>query len=128
MFYNCNSITSIDLSSFNFSEVINMYNMFTGCNNLKKIKAKKSFIFKDMNNLFENNKKILKRNYCLVNSIQYKFNSLEKLFGYSYGILKELKSCIFDMGFQIFNFNDKTLFGGMEGPILSPYQNGFFFI
>ena len=43
-------------------------------------------------------------------------------------LLKELKSCIFDMGFQIFNFNDKTLFGGMEGPILSPYQNGFFYL
>ena len=30
------------------------------------------------------------------------------------------------MGFQIFSFNDKTLFGGMEGPISSFYQNGFF--
>ena len=44
MFYNCNSITSIDLSSFNFNEVINMYNMFTGCNNLKKIQQKKLYI------------------------------------------------------------------------------------
>ena len=151
MFYNCNNLYSIDLSSFNINNVnsmaymfsncknlnfidlpsfdnnnINTDNMINGCYNLKKIKAKKKYIFKNMYNLDDNNNKSLKRNYCLYNTIQYKFNSSEELFKYSKFIKKELNECLFDMGFQIFSFNDKTLFGGMEGPILSPYQNGFF--
>ena len=34
MFNNCNSITSIDLSSFNTKEVVDMQYMFSGCTNL----------------------------------------------------------------------------------------------
>ena len=34
--------------------------------------------------------------------------------------------CLFDVGFQIFSIRDDTLFGVLEGPILTPYQNGFF--
>ena len=151
MFYDCDNLYSIDLSSFNIKNVnsmvymfsncknlnfidlpsfdnnnINTDNMINGCYNLKKIKAKKKYIFKNMYNLDDNNNKSLKRNYCLYNTIQYKFNSSEELFKYSKFIKKELNECLFDMGFQIFSFNDKTLFGVMEGPILSPYQNGFF--
>ena len=125
MFYHCNNLNSIDLPSLDNNN-INTDNMINGCYNLKKIKAKKKYIFKNMYNLDDNNNKSLKRNYCLYNTIQFKFNSSEELFRYYRGILKELNECLFDMGFQIFSFNDKTLFGGMEGPISSFYQNGFF--
>ena len=37
MFYGCNNITSIDLSSFNSQNVTNMSGMFYGCSNLSKI-------------------------------------------------------------------------------------------
>ena len=37
MFYNCNSIKSIDLSSFNAKNVTNMNNMFFNCENLTNI-------------------------------------------------------------------------------------------
>ena len=38
MFYNCESLTELDLSKFNTSKVINMINMFTNCNKLTNIK------------------------------------------------------------------------------------------
>ena len=38
MFRNCSSLTSIDLSGWNISKVANMNFMFMGCNNLKTIK------------------------------------------------------------------------------------------
>ena len=37
MFYECNNITHIDLSSFNSQKVTNMYCMFFSCSNLKNI-------------------------------------------------------------------------------------------
>ena len=37
MFYGCNNIISIDLSSFNTQNVTNMSGMFYGCTNLTKI-------------------------------------------------------------------------------------------
>ena len=37
MFYECNNIISIDLSSFHSQKVVNMSNMFYGCSNLTKI-------------------------------------------------------------------------------------------
>ena len=36
IFYNCSSLKSIDLSSFNTSNVNNMNSMFSGCSSLKK--------------------------------------------------------------------------------------------
>jgi len=126
MFSQCKNLNSIDLSSFDINNITNIDNMFLGCNNLEKIKAKKNVIFKNMINLDENNKIKIKRKYCLVNSIKYKFDSSEELFDYSKRIRIELNQCIFDVGFQIFSLNGNTLFGGMEGPISSPYQNGFF--
>ena len=38
MFYNCRSITSLDLSGWNISNVIDMNNMFGGCSALKTIR------------------------------------------------------------------------------------------
>ena len=37
MFHGCSSLTSIDLSSFNTSNVTDMYRMFLGCNELTTI-------------------------------------------------------------------------------------------
>ena len=37
MFYGCRSLTSLDLSNFNTSNVIYMYNMFCGCNSLTSL-------------------------------------------------------------------------------------------
>ena len=41
MFCDCKKLTYIDLSSFDFRNVENMINMFLCCNNLKKIVIKK---------------------------------------------------------------------------------------
>ena len=53
MFYGCSSLTSINLSNFNTSNVTYMYGMFSGCSKLKKeninIKNRK---FLDNKNLF----------------------------------------------------------------------------
>jgi surface protein len=37
MFFGCNSLTSLDLSGFNTSDVTNMYDMFLGCSNLTSL-------------------------------------------------------------------------------------------
>ena len=37
MFYNCSSLSKIDLSNFNTQNVINMHSMFNGCSSLSKI-------------------------------------------------------------------------------------------
>ena len=36
MFYDCKSLTNLDLSNFNTQNVTNMGEMFSGCNSLKK--------------------------------------------------------------------------------------------
>ena len=38
MFYNCNALTSLDLSGWETSNVTNMDNMFKGCSALKTIR------------------------------------------------------------------------------------------
>ena len=40
MFYGCNNLTEIDLSSFNTKNVINMNDMLSGCKSSIKIKRK----------------------------------------------------------------------------------------
>lgn len=40
MFYNCSSLTSLDLSGLNTSKVTSMEYMFSGCTNLKTITMK----------------------------------------------------------------------------------------
>ena len=37
MFYGCSSLTSLDLSNFNTSNVIDMNNMFYGCSSLTSL-------------------------------------------------------------------------------------------
>lgn len=59
MFYGCEKIQSIDLSSFNLQKKIDMTNMFDGCDLLKDIKVKKDYIqkfqtiFKDLADKFK---------------------------------------------------------------------------
>ncbi len=43
MFYNCNALTSLDLSSFNTTYVTNMSNMFNGCRNLSTLDLHPNF-------------------------------------------------------------------------------------
>ena len=52
MFYQCSSLTSINLSNFNINNANHMNSMFIGCNNLEQ----KNIIIKDKNLL--NNKNI----------------------------------------------------------------------
>ena len=126
MFGFCKNLKFIDLSSFDTNNVRNNDYIIIGCKSLEKIKAKKNFIFKDIDSLIDGNNMNLKRKYCLYNTIQYKFDSCQETFSYSRYIIKELNDSIYDAGFQIFSFKDKILFGAMEGPISSPYQNGIF--
>ena len=42
MFSNCNSLTSLDLSNFNTSQVTNMSWMFTGCSSLTSLDFRKA--------------------------------------------------------------------------------------
>ena len=41
MFYNCRSLTSLDLSKWNTSKVTNMNNMFNGCSGLTSLDLSK---------------------------------------------------------------------------------------
>ena len=54
MFYNCILLTSLDLSNFDTSKVINMKNMFYNCTNLKKLDVSNFDTSKviDMKNMF----------------------------------------------------------------------------
>ena len=127
MFAHCKQINSINLSKLNTKNLENKTYMFYGCKYLHKIKVNSQF-YNVNDNLDGNNKNNKKKNYYLTNSIIYEFNSSEKFFdNYLYWIQKELNDSMFDVGFQIFSLKDNTLFGVLEGPIDSPYQNGFFF-
>ena len=127
MFAGCDKLKYIDLSMLNTNNLINKTYIFIGCKGLEKIKVNKQFF--DMEKLVGNNEDYTKKNYYLTNSIIYKLNSSEKFFSinnyYKY-IQKELNGCLFDVGFQIFSLTDNILFGVLEGPIYTPYQNGFF--
>ena len=48
MFYGCSSLTSLNLSNFNTSKVTNIYNMFDGCSSLEYINLKN---FRDIGSL-----------------------------------------------------------------------------
>ena len=64
MFYECQSLQSLDLSSFDTSEVINMENMFYYCESLQSLY---------LSNFFDTKRKVTDRmfDYC---PIKYKFN------------------------------------------------------
>ena len=70
MFYECNSLKSIDLSSFNFKEVNDMSHMFQYCNSLESF----NLIYKDihrikyLNNMFYGCKKLKAVNFNLSSS------------------------------------------------------------
>ena len=121
MFADCPFLKFIDLSKLNTKNLENKTYMFS--KGIEKIKVNKKFIY-DSEKLVENK---IKKNYYLINSIICKCNPSEK---FPYGNLKrfqrEVDNCLFDHGFQIFCLKDDTLFGAIEGPILTPYQNGFF--
>ena len=90
--------------------------------NLKEIKVSENFF-----NFINNNENHEKKCYTLLNSFEYKFNPSKDIFGnYYQKIKKELDDCIFEIGFQIYSIIEDTLFGVLEGPICSPYQNGYF--
>ncbi len=121
MFCGCEKLTLLDLITFDFSNVTNIDYMFFRCNK-KEIKVNKGFYKLSENEMSKKN------SYHLMNSIQFKFNSSIDFFpNYFKMIEKELKDMILDMGFQIYSLINDTLFGVLEGPILTPYQNGFFF-
>ena len=126
IFYGCEKLTSLDLSEFDTENIIYMGYMFDQCKELQKIKVKKNF-FKNFENLYDKNKEFIKKGNLLINSIEYEFNPSPYIFGGYYDIMnKELKYCIFEMGFQIYSLVNDTLYGALEGPIFSPYQSGFF--
>ena len=121
MFCGCEKLTLLNLITFDFSNVTNIDYMFFRCNK-KEIKVNKGFYKLSEDEMSKKN------SYHLMNSIQFKFNSSNDFFGnYFKSIEKELKYMILDMGFQIYSLINDTLFGVLEGPILTPYQNGFFF-
>lgn len=125
MFAYCKNLTFIDLTMFDYSNVINKSFMFSHCLNLKEIKVRKEF-YTEIENLI-NNKNAQKSKYYLTNSIRYEFNPSE-LFSQRLITLiqKHLEPCLFADGYQIFSLIENTLYGVMEGPISTPYQNGFF--
>ena len=51
MFYNCSSLTSLDLSAFNTSEVQVMKNLFAGCSSLTDLKLGDSFSTANVENM-----------------------------------------------------------------------------
>ena len=79
MFYNCNSLKSIDLSNFNTSNVTNMKGMFYNCSSLTSIILSnfnsKNIKTKDgINQMFINCNKLQLRNIkCNDYTIKYQF-------------------------------------------------------
>ena len=51
MFFNCNKIINIDLSSFNISNVNNMSYMFSGCNSLESLPDISKWDTKNVNDM-----------------------------------------------------------------------------
>ena len=104
MFYRCEKLKSLDLSFFETEKITNKEYMFLQCKDLRKIILKKNF-FKNIENIYDKNKDFIKQGYCLINSIEYKYNDLKiesKRLGKR--IICELNFCNFAMGFQILTF------------------------
>ena len=52
MFYCCESLTTLDLSSFDTSQVTNMFGMFRGCSSLTTIYSNSSWSCRCSNHMF----------------------------------------------------------------------------
>ena len=50
MFYNCNSLTNLNLSNFNTQIVNNMFGMFWSCKSLENIITKDNKILEEFDN------------------------------------------------------------------------------
>ena len=120
MFAGCTKLETVDLSKFDCKNLVDRNYMFKGCSNIKDIKIKEDFVF-------NNNKQ--KNNYYLINSINYELNTSNLILNsfFTKPWCRELKEWRFEEGFQILTLNDNILVGVIEGPIFTPYQNGFFF-
>ena len=89
MFYNCNSLKSINLSNFNTSSVTNMEYMFNNCNSLKSINLSNfnTSSVTNMRYMFENCNSLKSINLSnfntssvtFMNSMFYLCNSLESI-------------------------------------------------
>ena len=85
MFYDCSGLTSLDLSNFNTEKVTSMGHMFNGCSNLKTIYVSDKFTTKNVSsslNMFSN---------CtnLVGAIPYNSNVEDKTYAnYNNGYFK----------------------------------------
>ena len=53
MFYQCNALTILDLSNFDTSKVIYMVNMFSGCDSLQEIICPNGFDLSSCTNAYE---------------------------------------------------------------------------
>ena len=123
MFSRCKSLKSIDLSKLDINNETNTNYMFVSDFRLKSVKIKKHFL-QDIETLI-NNPNYIKTYYYLINSFNYKYKLNDNK--PCKKIKKDLDDCLFENGFQIINFNIDTIFGVLEGPINSIYENGFFF-
>ena len=65
MFYECSSLTSLNLSNFNTNNVEDMREMFDGCSSLKKenVKIKKEIQFIFTKNVFNKKNKLFYNNF-----------------------------------------------------------------
>ena len=88
-------------------------------------KPKIKFEYKDLNiNNNKSNKKVTK--FKIVNNIRAE-NKLETSnFSYSKLMYKVLKLSLYNEGFQIYTLKYDTLYGVIEGPPNTPYENGYF--
>ena len=81
MFYQCSSLTSLNLSNFNIQNVVNMYSMFYRCNSLSYIDIS-NFIVKNNIELFNGLPEncTVKMNIRAINKISIITNSCEIIY------------------------------------------------
>ena len=131
IFSGCNNLESIsiDLSYLSYfpRNIIDITYIIHECYNLQKIKIKinEKIYPKVIKQIRDQNKEYIKKDFCLINSLIFGYNP-----NFNGGALirinKELYNSFDQKGFQIFSLINDTLYGVLEGPISSPYQNGFF--
>ena len=114
MFYNCQNLTNINLSNFDFSQTVNIENMFAGCSNLKYINVRNLIINNSINYKSFIDNRLINLVICIddmqsLNKIISLYKCKDLNDSENWGVYKDKIS------------NDNNIFS--EGCLLSKYDN-----
>ena len=123
IFNKCEYLINVDLSNFNNIISKNTCLMFNGTDKLKEIRGINKFITNKIENIKLKKFHIINNTIPLVNTSNLPSVIIRTIKAQTNN---SLKMCFNDEGYQIFSLKNNTLYGVLEGPPNTPYENGYF--